>query len=306
MYSNSVKRNPIFQRKIAPKVGSEHFSVGCVTESTAYDTIPKPIHRTKYVQQNFEIRNNASRAILEYNEAMNYEKNANLQLFSDINKNNNTSYERPAPTSLRRSFYNPPLRSNNTTQETGKPRIIKEHIGASNTQFPTTRIGQEILRQKALMNITELPNIMKSLINSVKDLKQIRNVKDGIVDETGTVEEPTVVERKNTAPSKTTPDDYDKVQPIPRKRNSSEDEVVEVPTEVVQDLTDDEKEMYTATLKELDRIASRIRRNRSINDANLNQLIDLDIITRDMSTDLDLTQRKIEEYSQLLRDELAK
>ena len=75
---------------------------------------------------------------------------------------------------------------------------------------------------------------------------------------------------------------------------------------MVQGLTDDEKEMYTATLKELDRIASRIRRNRSINDANLNQLIDLDIITRDMSTDLDLTKRKIEEYSQLLRDELAK
>jgi len=304
MYSNSVKRNPIFHKKRAPKEGSEHFSVGCVTESTAYDAIPKTIHRTKYVQQNYDIRNNTSRTILEYNEAMNYEKNANLQLFTDINKNNNTSYERPAPTSLRRSFYNPPLRSNNTTQETGKPRIIKEHIGASNTQFPTTRIGQEILRQKALMNITELPNIMKSLINSVKDLKQIRNVKDGIIEETKKVEEPTVVERKNTASSKTTPDDYDKVQPIPRKRNSSEDEVVEVPTEVVQGLTDDEKEMYTATLKELDRIASRIRRNRSINDANLNQLIDLDIITRDMSTDLDLIQHNIEEYSKLLRDEI--
>ena len=306
MYSNSVKRNPIFHKKRAPKEGSEHFSVGCVTESTAYDAIPKTIHRTKYVQQNYDIRNNTSRTILEYNEALNYEKNANLQLFTDINKNNNTSYERPAPTSLRRSFYNPPLRSNNTTQETGKPRIIKEHIGASNTQFPTTRIGQEILRQKALMNITELPNIMKSLINSVKDLKQIRNVKDGIIEETKKVEEPTVVERKNTASSKTTPDDYDKVQPIPRKRNSSEDEVVEVPTEVVQGLTDDDKKMYILTLTELGRIASRIRRNRSINDANLNQLIDLDIITRDMSTDLDLTQRKIEEYSQLLKDELAK
>ena len=306
MYSNSVKRNPIFHKKRAPKEGSEHFSVGCVTESTAYDAIPKTIHRTKYVQQNYDIRNNTSRTILEYNEAMNYEKNANLQLFTDINKNNNTSYERPAPTSHRRAFYNPPLRSNNTTQETGKPRIIKEHIGASNTQFPTTRIGQEILRQKALMNITELPNIMKSLINSVKDLKQIRIVKDGIIEETKKVEEPTVVERKNTAPSKTTPDDYDKVQPIPRKRNSSEDEVVEVPTEVVQGLTDDDKKMYNLTLTELGRIASRIRRNGTITDANLNQLIDLDIITRDMSTDLDLTQRKIEEYSQLLREELAK
>ena len=314
MYSNSVKRNPIFHKKRAPKEGSEHFSVGCVTESTAYDTTPKTIHRTKYVQQNYDIRNNTSRTILEYNEALNYEKNANLQLFSDINKNNNTSYERPAPTSHRRAFYNPPLRSNNTTQETGKPRIIKEHIGASNTQFPTTRIGQEILRQKALMNITELPNIMKSLINSVKDLKQIRNVKDGIVDKTKKVEEPSVVERKNIAPtgkssssatpSKTTPpDDY---QYIPSLDDSSGDEAYEAPTEDVQGLTGDEKEMYTTTLRELGRIASRIRRNGSINDGNLNQLIDLDIITRETSSDLDLTQRKIEEYSQLVRDELAK
>ena len=58
-------------------------------------------------------------------------------------------------------------------------------------------------------------------------------------------------------------------------------------------------------MKELDRIASRIRRNGTINDTNLNKLIDLNIITREMSSDLDLTQRNIEEYSQLLRDEIG-
>ena len=317
MYSNSVKQNPIFHKKRAPKEGSEHFSVGCVTESTAYDAIPKTIHRTKYVQQNYDIRNNTSRTILEYNEAMNYEKNANLQLFTDINKNNNTSYERPAPTSLRRSFYNPPLRSNNTTQETGKPRIIKEHIGASNTQFPTTRIGQEILRQKALMNITELPNIMKSLINSVKDLKQIRNVKDGIVDETGTVEEPTVVERTNIAPTGTSsatpsktkpPKDHEDVRYSPGVDldDSSGDEAYEAPAEDAQKLNDEEKEMYTKTLKELNRIAYRIEKSKTISDVNVDKLIDLNIITRETSSDLDLTRSNIEEYSQLLRDEIAK
>ena len=209
------------------------------------------------------------------------------------------------------------MRSNNTTQETGKPRIIKEHIGATNTQFPTTKIGQEILRQKALMNITELPNIMKSLITSVKDLKQIRNVKDGIVDETGIVEEPTVVERKNIAPtgtptssatpSKTTPPkDHDDVRYIPRLDDSSGDEAYEAPAEDAQELNDGEKEMYKTTLKELERIASRVRRNETINDANLNKLIDLNIITRETSSDLDLTLNKIEEYSQLLKNEIAK
>jgi hypothetical protein len=317
MYSNSVKRNPIFHKKRAPKVGIEHFSVGCVTESTTYDTIPKPIHRTKYVQQNYDIRNNTARAILEYNEALNYEKNANLRLFSDINKNSKTSQELPAPSIHRRAFYNPPLRNNNTIQETGKPRIIKEHIGATNTQFPTTRIGQEILRQKALMNITELPNIMKSLITSVTDLKQIRNVKDGIVDKTEKVEEPSVVERKNTAPigtstssvtpSKTTPrDDYDDVQYIPRLEDSSGDEAYEAPAEDAQELHDGEKEVYLKTLKELNRIAYRIQKSKTITDVNVDKLIDLNIITRETSSDLDLTQRNIEAYSQLLRDELAK
>jgi hypothetical protein len=45
-----------------------------------------------------------SRAILEYNEALNYEKNANLRLFSDINKNNKTSQELPAPSIHRELF----------------------------------------------------------------------------------------------------------------------------------------------------------------------------------------------------------
>ena len=160
---------------------------------------------------------------------------------------------------------------------------------------------------------------MKSLITSVKDLKQIRNVKDGIVEETGIVEEPTAVERKNIAPTDTSsvtptkttssvtptkttpPDDYDDVQYIPRLEDSSGDEL---PTEVVQDLNNDDTNIYKTTLKELDRIASRIRRNGTINDANLNKLIDLNIITREISSDLDLTQHNIEEYSQLLRDEI--
>ena len=132
MYSNSVKRNPIFQTKRAPKLGVENFAVGCVTEPTEYDTVSKSIHRTKYVQQKYDIRNNTSRAVLEYKEALNYEKNANLNRFSDINKNNKSSYELPAPAIHRRAFYNPPLRNNNTTQETDKPRIIKEHVGATN------------------------------------------------------------------------------------------------------------------------------------------------------------------------------
>ena len=283
MYSNSVKRNPIFQTKRAPKLGVENFAVGCVTEPTEYDTVPKSIHRTKYVQQKYDIRNNTSRAILEYKEALNYEKNANLNRFSDINKNNKSSYELPAPAIHRRTFYNPPLRSNDTIQETDKPRIIEEHIGATNTNFPTTRIGQELLRQKALMNVTELPSIMKSLINSVKDLKQIRNV---------SVEEPENAQSTDVSP---TPDTLP-TSGIPNVKDE---------TRVAEDAQDGDTDIYTNTLKELEGIASRLRRNGEISDRTIEKLIDLDVITRAMSSNSVLIQQRIEEYSQLIRDEIA-
>ena len=241
MYSNSVKRNPIFQSKRAPRLGNENFAVGCVTESTVYDKMPKAIHRTKYVQQNCDMRNNTSRTILEYTKALNYEKNANLNLFSDINQNNR-SVGLSAPVLHRRAFYNPPLMNNNTTQETDKPRLIKEHIGATNTtNFPTTRIGQEQLRQKALMNITELPSIMKSLIDSVKDLKQISNTKDNI-------EVPEIVESVDVTPASTASTS----RPVDDNRYTEDEPPV---VEEFQDSTQDmDIEKYNNELKELELI----------------------------------------------------
>jgi hypothetical protein len=292
MYSNSVQRNPIFQSKRAPRLGNENFAVGCLTESTVYDKTPKAIHRTKYVQQNYEIRNNTSRTVLEYTKALNYEKNANLNLFSDINQNNR-SVGLSAPVLHRRAFYNPPLRSNNTTQETDKPRLIKEHIGATNTtNFPTTRIGQEQLRQKALMNITELPSIMKSLIDSVKDLKQISNTKDNI-------EVPEIVESVDVTPASTASTS----RPVDDNRYTEDEPPV---VEEFQDSTQDmDIEKFNNELKELDRISSRLRRSGGISDRTIAKLIEWDVITSEMSSNSELILERIDEYSELIKAEIA-
>ena len=292
MYSNSVQRNPIFQSKRAPKLGNENFAVGCVTESTVYDKTPKAIHRTKYVQQNYDMRNNTSRTILEFTKALNYEKNANLNLFSDINQNNR-SVGLSAPVPHRRAFYNPPLMNNNTTQETDKPRLIKEHIGATNTtNFPTTRIGQEQLRQKALMNITELPSIMKSLIDSVKDLKQISNTKDNI-------EVPEIVESVDVTPASTASTS----RPVDDNRYTEDEPPV---VEEFQDSTQDmDIEKYNNELKELERISSRIKRNGGISDRTIAKLIDWDVITSEMSSNSELILERIDEYSELIKAEIA-
>ena len=293
MYSNSVQRNPIFQSKRAPRLGNENFAVGCLTESTVYDKTPTAIHRTKYVQQNYEIRNNTSRTVLEYTKALNYEKNANLNLFSDINQNNRSVGLSGPPVLHRRAFYNPPLMNNNTTQEMDKPRLIKEHIGATNTtNFPTTRIGQEQLRQKALMNITELPSIMKSLIDSVKDLKQISNTKDNI-------EVPEIVESVDVTPASTASSS----RPVDDNRYTEDEPPV---VEEFQDSSQDmDIEKYNNELKELERISSRIKRNGGISDRTIAKLIDWDVITSEMSSNSELILERIDEYSELIKAEIA-
>ena len=304
MYSNSVKRNPIFQTKRAPRLGNENFAVGCVTESTVYDNTPKSIHRTKYVQQNYDIRNNTSRTVLDYTKALNYEKNANLNLFSDINKNNRSVGISGPPIPHRRAFYNPPLRSNNTTQETDKPQLIKEHIGATNTtNFPTTRIGQELLRQKALMNITELPSIMKSLIDSVKDLKQISNTKDNNTKDSNTkdnIDTPEIVEIADVTPSTTASTSV----PLDDKQYT-EDEPPEV--EDFQDSSQDmDIEKLNKELKEIERMSSRIKRNGRASDGTVTKLIERGVITSEMSSDWELILERIEEYSEIIKGEISK
>jgi len=295
MYSNSVKRNPIFQAKRAPKLGNENFAVGSVTEPTLYDTIPKQIHRTKKVQQTYDIRNNTSRTVLQYRESMNYEKNANLNLFSDINKNNNkNSNECPEPTIHRRTFYNPPLMSNNTTQETDKPRIIKEHIGATNNHFPTTRNGQELLKQQALKNMSEFPSMMKSLINSVKDLKQIRNTNDD-----DNTEAPEIVQNNNVTPTSTdSPPILPSTPGIVNDPPNTNDETN------ITEKDEETKNMYVKTLKDLERISSRLRRSGKIDIDVINKLIDMNIITSEISSDMNLVQQSIEVYSELIQAEL--
>jgi hypothetical protein len=230
---------------------------------------------------------------LEYTKALNYEKNANLNLFSDINQNSRSVGLSGPPVLHRRAFYNPPLRSDNTTQETDKPRLIKEHIGATNTtNFPTTRIGQEQLRQKALMNISELPSIMKSLIDSVKDLKQISNTKDNI-------EVPEIVESVDVTPKATASTS----RPVDDNRYTEDEPPV---VEEFQDSSQDmDIEKYNNELKELERISSRIKRNGTASDRTIAKLIEWDVITSEMSSNSELILERIDEYSELIKAEIA-
>ena len=73
----------------------------------------------------------------------------------------------------------------------------------------------------------------------------------------------------------------------------------------MEDAQDSDTDIYTNTLKELERVASRLRRNGEIGDRTIEKLIDLDVITREMSSNSVLIQQRIEKYSQLIRDEIA-
>jgi len=128
--------------------------------------------------------------------------------------------------------------------------------------------------------------VLKSLINSVKDLKQIRNVKHNSVEEPENAQSTDVSPTPDTLPTSGIPNVKDE-------------------TRVVEDAQDSDTDICTNTLKELERVASRLRRNGEISDRTIEKLIDLDVITREMSSNSVLIQQRIEQYSQLIRDEIA-
>jgi CTP-dependent riboflavin kinase len=64
-------------------------------------------------------------------------------------------------------------------------------------------------------------------------------------------------------------------------------------------------EKYNNEQKELERISSRLRRSGGISERTITKLIDWDVITRDVSSNSELILKRIEEYSELIKAEIA-
>ena len=272
MYSNALRQNPLFKPKTAYKQGIDEHSVGTVTKPCHWDTIPKQAHRTKYAHQRKRVFATTQSTVEKHHTPANYELDATLQhrQFEKINDNRGFCHEKDGKLHIGRVFSIPSVMQNNVTVETNKPRIIKEHVGGS-TEYPTTAIGEALLKQKALTSLVKtFPESLSKLNGKLSELLSI-----------GTDSEPL-----HTPPKGDQPNNSPHEPPVQDSgyETSNEGDDMDIETDEQDDdskTEDDKTEGYRGLLTKLQRILSRIIRNRDKEiDANaLEFLREIDVIT---------------------------
>ena len=254
MDSNSIRSNPLFQRKKVPRLGVEEFAVGSESDRIPDDLIPKPTHRTKHERQKHDIANISRHTLLQHAQNYNFEMNANLNRFADVQSSERSAFTTNMKIPHRRSFYNPPLSVNNSVQEAHKPRVIKEHVGASHNEYPTTKIDRELLNQRGIQNISQLDEMMKQLSNGVEALKSASTRPES---ETETP----IKQEEETAITQNTDQGEDRAVSKPIDEYS--DAVAEPAERGESEMDDTEKAKARDAIQQLDRLASRLQRRNS-------------------------------------------
>jgi len=113
-----------------------------------------------------------------------------------------------------------------TVLELAKQKPIAEHVGATHHQYPSTVVGETLLRQQALLTINSLPTLIARLKD---DLEGITNARNGMASS-----------KKNTPP----------------KPGRKKEELIEsVPFD---DAVTEEIEEYERLLKQIERVQLRI------------------------------------------------
>ena len=313
MYSNALSQNPLFKSKIAYKQGIEEYSIGTVTSPCQWDTVPKQAHRTKYSEQRKAIHATTQSTVEQHVTPKVYELDSTLsqKKFNDVDKNRASCHETTGKRIIGRTFSIPNVIQNNVVIETSKPKIIKEHVGGS-SEFPTSKIGEALLKQKTLNVLAN--DIPECISNLNKKLAMCLSIH--------TKGTPT------TSPSPP-PSAYNPPLPSPPQTKSSPSQPhtsvttsgYETPSEVEMEVDEtatttstdsearsaEEEENYKQLLAKLSRIKTRVVRNPTsdISQATMNYLRDFNIIEAE-DTDRSNVVAKIDDAIAQLENHFTK
>ena len=64
-----------------------------------------------------------------------------------------------------------------TVLELSKHKPVAEHVGATHHQYPSTVVGETLLRQQALLTINSLPTLIARLKADIEDIAHSRRVR---------------------------------------------------------------------------------------------------------------------------------
>ncbi len=156
--------------KATPRHAIENFEVG--TYRPSFSTFsPRTRINNRKTKQLF---NSSMKTTLHYPKPELYQINPSIVPFSSFQKPTHKSEYAAVPFTPK-THNTPNPKQAGTVIELTKHVPIAEHVGASHHQYPTTAIGDTLLKQNAILTINNLPSLLNRLKEDIADLTKTRN-----------------------------------------------------------------------------------------------------------------------------------
>ena len=169
MYSNARLSKASYK---APRSSIDVFEVGTISPalSSFFHTTAIPRHKQKTKQ----LLDSSMKTSHIYPTPEIYQLNPSIVPFSSFHQPRHTTpcISNAAPFTPKAP---PNPKQAGTVIELPKHRPISEHVGATHHQYPTTVIGDTLLRQQAILTINGLPSLIAQLKGDIADITTARN-----------------------------------------------------------------------------------------------------------------------------------
>ena len=231
MYTNARFSKP----SNSPRSSLSEFEVG--THRPSFSTFSP--HTRICNQKKKQLFNSSMKTTLHYPKPELYQRNPSIVPFSEFHQPTHKSEYAAVPFTPK-AHNTPNPKQAGTVIELTKHSPIAEHVGASHHQYPTTAIGDTLLKQNAILTINNLPSLLNRLKEDIADIAKTRVAND-----------------RNQTP------------PKGRKKpnTGTADDVLILDETTVQSINE-----YQRKLRELDRVKLRIDQN------SINALTDRDLL----------------------------
>ena len=170
-YTNA--RFAVHRKPVAPRSASETTNAGTVAPSFA--TSYKPPCLPKYRTRAKNLQETSMRSRTAFGTPEVSQMNANTVSFATF-RSTPIAQAKPAGPPHAPQAQDPPTSDGAGTRvELAKHRPIAQHIGATYHQYPSNKVGDTLLRQKAILTINSIPGLFDRLHQDLADIRTVRH-----------------------------------------------------------------------------------------------------------------------------------
>ena len=157
----------------SPRSAIAEFEVG--THRPSFSTFSP--HKRICNQKKKQLFNSSMKTTLHYPKPELYQLNPSIVPFSSFQQPTHKSEYAAVPFTPK-AHNTPNPKQAGTVIELTKHSPIAEHVGASHLKYPTTVIGDTLLKQNAILMINNLPSLLNRLKEDIADIAKTRVAND--------------------------------------------------------------------------------------------------------------------------------